>query len=357
MDGMEHDAQLEHAQEQHDANDESQLDDTNLIINYLPYDMNERELKELFDSYGEVIQVKVVKSKATNMSVGYGFVRFTTPAAALKAIAGANGLQVRNKRIKVSLARKSSAAIVRSNLYVAGIPLEYDEVALQNLFKPYGQTIETKILRDHATGQSRGAGFVRFSLNSEAQNAIAALNGYVIPGKNTTLTVKFADDGQRNQQQQFPMPLSMPNYNMSSNMMAGGYGRGPQYGHMQSPMMGHFQMPYGQQGARMGRGRGMQPYANGNMQRAGATPGNTWCLFVYNLPPHYDDTMLYNMFASFGHVTNAKIQRDPATRASRGFGFVNYPDYQQAQMAIQAMNGFQLGDKYLQVSFKTQKQY
>jgi RNA recognition motif-containing protein len=39
----------------------------------------------------------------------------------------------------------------------------------------------------------------------------------------------------------------------------------------------------------------------------------------------------------------------------KGYGFVNMSDYQQAQAAIQALDGYRLGEKNLQVSFKQMK--
>ena len=44
--------------------------------------------------------------------------------------------------------------------------------------------------------------------------------------------------------------------------------------------------------------------------------------------------------------------RDLLTSRSKGFGFVNLMNEQQAQAAINGLNGFQLGSKYLKVAFK-----
>ncbi|XP_063902381.1 ELAV-like protein 2 [Zophobas morio] len=83
-------------------------------------------------------------------------------------------------------------------------------------------------------------------------------------------------------------------------------------------------------------------------------PPNLWCLFVYNLPAQTDDTFLYNFFSPFGHVVSVKVVKDE-NQNCKGYGFVNMSDYQQAQAAIQALDGYRLGEKNLQVSFKQMK--
>lgn len=47
-----------------------------------------------------------------------------------------------------------------TNLYLSNLPVSMDEQELENLLKPFGQVISTRILRD-AHGISRGVGFAR----------------------------------------------------------------------------------------------------------------------------------------------------------------------------------------------------
>lgn len=79
-----------------------------------------------------------------------------------------------------------------------------------------------------------------------------------------------------------------------------------------------------------------------------------WCLFVYNLPQDTDDRTLWQLFGPFGAVLSVKVINDFETHKCKGFGFVTMAEYQDACMAIARLNGFQLGDRTLQVSFKTQ---
>ncbi|MFT7806283.1 ELAV-like protein 2-like [Arapaima gigas] len=83
--------------------------------------------------------------------------------------------------------------------------------------------------------------------------------------------------------------------------------------------------------------------------------GTGWCIFVYNLAPDADESILWQMFGPFGAVTNVKVIRDFTTNKCKGFGFVTMTNYDEAAMAIASLNGYRLGDRVLQVSFKTNK--
>lgn len=82
-----------------------------------------------------------------------------------------------------------------------------------------------------------------------------------------------------------------------------------------------------------------------------------WCIFIYNLGQDCDEGLLWQMFGPFGAVTNVKVIRDFNTNKCRGFGFVTMTNYEEAAMAIASLNGYRLGDKVLQVSFKTSKSH
>ena len=89
---------------------------------------------------------------------------------------------------------------------------------------------------------------------------------------------------------------------------------------------------------------------------AGTTPtvnGSGWCLFVYNLAPETEENILWQLFGPFGAVQNVKVIRDLQTNKCKGFGFVTMTNYDECLVAIQSLNGYTLGNRVLQVSFKT----
>lgn len=78
-------------------------------------------------------------------------------------------------------------------------------------------------------------------------------------------------------------------------------------------------------------------------------------LFVFHLPPDATDKMLEELFSPFattGALASVKVVKDLTTGANKGFGFVDFSAKSDAQSAIDVMNGYQLKNKFLKVSFK-----
>uniref|UniRef100_A0A034V7L1 CUGBP Elav-like family member 2 n=2 Tax=Bactrocera dorsalis TaxID=27457 RepID=A0A034V7L1_BACDO len=78
-------------------------------------------------------------------------------------------------------------------------------------------------------------------------------------------------------------------------------------------------------------------------------------LFIYHLPQEFTDTDLASTFLPFGNVISAKVFIDKQTNLSKCFGFVSFDNPESAQVAIKAMNGFQVGTKRLKVQLKKPK--
>ncbi len=73
-------------------------------------------------------------------------------------------------------------------------------------------------------------------------------------------------------------------------------------------------------------------------------------IYVGNLSPRTTETELRQAFEEFGEVDTAKIIKDNLTGRSRGFGFVEMPNQEQAQAAISGLNGKDLGGSALTVN-------
>ncbi|XP_050768566.1 ELAV-like protein 2 isoform X2 [Gymnogyps californianus] len=352
---------------------------TNLIVNYLPQNMTQEELKSLFGSIGEIESCKLVRDKITGQSLGYGFVNYVDPKDAEKAINTLNGLRLQTKTIKVSYARPSSASIRDANLYVSGLPKTMTQKELEQLFSQYGRIITSRILVDQVTGVSRGVGFIRFDKRIEAEEAIKGLNGQKPPGATEPITVKFANNPSQKTNQailsqlyhspnrRYPAPLAQQAQRFSlcfnicycsQNLRLSGYSsqqtvRILSKVFIQNKLDNLLNMAYGV------KSRFPPMTIDGMTSLAGINiPGHAgtgWCIFVYNLAPDADESILWQMFGPFGAVTNVKVIRDFNTNKCKGFGFVTMTNYDEAAMAIASLNGYRLGDRVLQVSFKTNK--
>lgn len=181
---------------------------TNLIVNYLPQDMSERELYSMFSAMGPIESCRIMRDMKTGYSYGFGFVNFLSEDAAQRAIRCLNGYSVRNKRIKVSFARPQSDDIKETNLYITNLPRTITDEQLDTIFGKYGTIVQKNILRDKLTGYPRGVAFVRFNKREEAQEAISALNNVIPQGGTQPLIVRVAEDHGRAK-----AALFVPSYN------------------------------------------------------------------------------------------------------------------------------------------------
>lgn len=73
-------------------------------------------------------------------------------------------------------------------------------------------------------------------------------------------------------------------------------------------------------------------------------------IYVGNLPLTAKEDDLREVFEEFGQVTSVKIITDKYTGDSRGFGFVEMPDYSEANSAISELDGKELKGKNLKVN-------
>ncbi|XP_061127097.1 ELAV-like protein 1 isoform X1 [Syngnathus typhle] len=301
---------------------------TNLIVNYLPQSMNQEELRNLFSNVGEVESAKLIRDKVAGNSLGYGFVNFVNASDAERAISSLNGLRLQSKTIKVSYARPSSDTIKDANLYISGLPRTISQQDLEDMFSRYGHIINSRVLVDQASGLSRGVAFIRFDKRAEAEEAIKELNGHTPPGGSEPITVKFAANPNQARNSQLVSQM----YHGQSRRFAGPVHHQTQRFRFSPMSVEH-----------MGAGGG-----------ASGTPSG-WCIFIYNLGQEADEAMLWQLFGPFGAVSNVKVIRDFSSNKCKGFGFVTMNNYEEAAMAIHNLNGYRLGDKVLQVSFKTSK--
>jgi cold-inducible RNA-binding protein len=73
-------------------------------------------------------------------------------------------------------------------------------------------------------------------------------------------------------------------------------------------------------------------------------------LYVGNLSFNTTENDLQDAFAAFGTVTEANLMMDRTTNRPRGFGFVTMSTAEEAQKAIEAMNGKDMDGRALTVN-------
>jgi RNA recognition motif-containing protein len=76
---------------------------------------------------------------------------------------------------------------MNTKLFVGNLSFNTTENDLQDAFAAHGTVTEANLMTDRATGRPRGFGFITMSSPQEAQEAIHALNGANLDGRNLTV--------------------------------------------------------------------------------------------------------------------------------------------------------------------------
>ncbi|XP_076889961.1 glycine-rich RNA-binding protein GRP1A-like [Bidens hawaiensis] len=80
-----------------------------------------------------------------------------------------------------------ASADVEYRCFVGGLAWATTDQSLEEAFSKFGEILESKIINDRETGRSRGFGFVTFKDEQSMKDAIEAMNGQPLDGRNITV--------------------------------------------------------------------------------------------------------------------------------------------------------------------------
>ncbi|XP_073801777.1 CUGBP Elav-like family member 2 isoform X12 [Danio rerio] len=219
--------------------DQPDPDAIKMFVGQIPRSWSEKELKELFEPYGAVYQINILRDRSQNppQSKGCCFVTFYTRKAALEAQNALHNIKTLTGmhhpiQMKPADSEKSNAVEDRK-LFIGMVSKKCNENDIRVMFSPYGQIEECRILRG-PDGLSRGCAFVTFSTRAMAQNAIKAMHqSQTMEGCSSPMVVKFADTQkdkeQRRLQQQLAQQMQQLNSASAWGSLTGLTGLTPQY--------------------------------------------------------------------------------------------------------------------------------
>ncbi|XP_033926635.1 CUGBP Elav-like family member 5 isoform X3 [Melopsittacus undulatus] len=390
------------------------LDAIKLFVGQIPRNLEEKDLKPLFEQFGKIYELTVLKDRYTGMHKGCAFLTYCARDSAIKAQTALHEqktLPGMARPIQVKPADSESRGGRDRKLFVGMLNKQQSEDDVLRLFEPFGVIDECTVLRG-PDGNSKGCAFVKFSSHTEAQAAIHALHGsQTMPLMQQQTTVLSTSHGSylgpgvafspcHIQQigavslNGLPAAPIAPASGLHSPPLLGTAAMPGLVAPISNGFTGVVPFPNGHPALETVYTNGLVPYSaqnpsvaetlhpafTGVQQYAAVYPTTTvtpiaqsipqpppvlqqqqregpeGCnLFIYHLPQEFGDNELMQMFLPFGNIISSKVFMDRATNQSKCFGFVSFDNPSSAQTAIQAMNGFQIGMKRLKVQLKRPK--
>lgn len=357
-----------------------------LYVGDLAPAVTEALLFEIFNAVGPVASIRVCRDAVTRRSLGYAYVNFHNVMDAERALDTMNFISIRGKPCRIMWSQRDPSLRKSGlgNVFVKNLDKTIDHKTLYDTFSMFGNILSCKVATDDK-GESRGYGFVHYTLPESAEKAIAKVNGMVIAEKKVTVA-EFVPKEQRQAGtrrftniyiQSIPKAWSEAKLrevfedvgainSIHLPMEEDGTNKGFGFANFPDPehaakaveKFNNCEMD----GTTMFVTRAMkkserekflkEKWEKAKQERQKKFAGVN--LYVKYLDDSIDDERLEQEFSKFGTITSAKVMRD-ANNRSRGFGFVCFEKSEQSTIAMAEMNNKIVAGKPLYVALAQRK--
>ncbi|XP_045544970.1 CUGBP Elav-like family member 1 isoform X38 [Salmo salar] len=222
-----------------DHPDQPDIDAIKMFVGQIPRSWAEEQLRELFEPYGAVYEINVLRDRSQNppQSKGCCFITYYTRKSALEAQNALHNMKIlpgmhHPIQMKPADSEKNNAVEDRK-LFIGMISKKCNENDIRLMFSPYGQIEECRILRG-PDGLSRGCAFITFTARQMAQSTIKSMHqSQTMEGCSSPIVVKFADTQKDKEQKRIAQQLQQQMQQLNTASMWGNLtglnSLGPQY--------------------------------------------------------------------------------------------------------------------------------
>ncbi|XP_014192101.1 embryonic polyadenylate-binding protein isoform X1 [Haplochromis burtoni] len=284
-----------------------------LYVGDLHPDVTEAMLYQKFSPAGPIMSIRVCRDIITRRSLGYAYVNFQQPADAECALDTMNYDVIKGRPIRIMWSqrdpglRKSGVG----NIFIKNMDESIDNKALYDTFSAFGNILSCKVVCDEKG--SKGYGFVHFETQEAANRAIETMNGMLLNDRKVQKAGKRLGYGIVSSKARFLGEKCQLYLLRSVNRF-----------------VGHFKS---RKEREVEFGSKAMKFTN---------------VYIKNFGEDFTDEKLKEVFSAFGRTLSVRVMKDEKGR-SRGFGFVNYAHHEDAQKAVNEMNGKEINGKILYV--------
>ncbi|KAK4848115.1 hypothetical protein QYF36_009487 [Acer negundo] len=367
----------------------NQVVTTSLYVGDLEANVSDSQLYDLFNQMGQVASVRVCRDMSTRRSLGYGYVNYSNPQDAARALDMLNFTSLNGKPIRIMYSHRdpSLRKSGQGNIFIKNLDKAIDHKALQDTFSVFGNVLSCKVATDF-NGQSKGYGFVQFDNDESAQKAIEKLNGMllndkqvyvgpflrkqereteIINSKFNNVFVKNISESTTEEDLQKSFGEFGPITSVA--LMRDETGKSRCFGFvnfhnaddaaraveaLNGKKVDDKEWYVGKAQKKSEREVELKLRYELNMKEA-ADKFQGANLYVKNLDDSIDDDKLKQLFSPFGTITSCKVMSDP-NGVSKGSGFVAFSTPEEASRALQEMNGKMVVSKPLYVALAQRKE-
>uniref|UniRef100_A0A7S4E1K5 RRM domain-containing protein n=1 Tax=Lotharella globosa TaxID=91324 RepID=A0A7S4E1K5_9EUKA len=248
----------------------------------------------------------------------------------------------------------------KNSIYVGDLAEQVNETKLMEIFSSVGPITSLRICRDHSTQRSLGYAYINYNSPEHAEAALKALNFHYIDGRPCRVMYINRDPWLRKSGKGNIFVKNLPPNTDSVGLrdlfkefgeilsvkVASKDGKWLNYGFV------HFKEEKSataaiekMDGAEIeGQAIKVATYQP-KKERSGSITTN---LYVKDFPKEYGDKELEELFKKYGEISSLKIARDAETKASKGFGYVDFKKPEDAKKALE-LDGTELQGKKLYV--------